>query len=121
MLRGDAFRLVAGKGVGHEPHGDRFGIVVQGDALLPRSVVLVAPTSRSARPASFRPEVDVAGGGAVDVSRLGDLAGHLTPEETWGVDEAGAARAAPAARAVGAARCGGATRGASSGARRAWR
>lgn len=97
MLRGDVFRLVAGKGVGHEPHGDRFGIVVQADALLPRSVVLVAPTSRSARPASFRPEVDVAGGatrvlveqvGAVDVSRLGNLAGHLTPEEMWGVDEA---------------------------------
>ena len=26
--------------------------------------------------------------GAVDASRLGDLAGHLTPEELWGVDEA---------------------------------
>jgi mRNA-degrading endonuclease toxin of MazEF toxin-antitoxin module len=26
--------------------------------------------------------------GAVDVSRLGDLVGHLTPEEAWGVDEA---------------------------------
>jgi mRNA-degrading endonuclease toxin of MazEF toxin-antitoxin module len=26
--------------------------------------------------------------GAVDVQRLGDLAGHLTPEEQWGVDTA---------------------------------
>jgi mRNA-degrading endonuclease toxin of MazEF toxin-antitoxin module len=26
--------------------------------------------------------------GAVDATRLGDLAGHLTPEEMWGVDEA---------------------------------
>ena len=26
--------------------------------------------------------------GAVDVSRLGELAGHLTPEEQWGVDSA---------------------------------
>jgi mRNA interferase MazF len=97
VLRGDVFRLVAGKAVGHEQRGDRFGVVVQADALLPRSVVIVAPTSRSARPASFRPVVDVAGEttrvlveqvGAVDASRLGDLAGHLTPEEMWGIDEA---------------------------------
>jgi mRNA interferase MazF len=97
VLRGDVFRLVAGKAVGHEQRGDRFGVVVQADALLPRSVVIVAPTSRSARPASFRPEVDVAGEttrvlveqvGAVDASRLSDLAGHLTPEEMWGIDEA---------------------------------
>jgi len=26
--------------------------------------------------------------GAVDVNRLGDLTGHLTPEEQWGVDSA---------------------------------
>jgi mRNA interferase MazF len=60
-------------------------------------VVLIAPTSASARPASFRPEVDIEGAttkvlveqlGAVDVTRLGDLAGHLTPEEQWGVDTA---------------------------------
>jgi mRNA interferase MazF len=59
--------------------------------------VLLAPTSRSARPASFRPEVEIDGVrtlvlveqvGIVDVNRLGDLAGHLTPEEQWGVDAA---------------------------------
>ena len=97
MLRGDVYRLQVPKGVGHEQHGDRYGVVVQADALLPRSVVIVAPTSRSARAASFRPEVDVAGHptrvlvehvGAVDGSRLGDLAGHLTAEEMWGVDDA---------------------------------
>lgn len=97
MLRGDVYRLQVPKGVGHEQHGDRYGVVVQADALLPRSVVIVAPTSRSARAASFRPEVDVAGHptrvlvehvGAVDASRLGDLAGHLTAEEMWGVDDA---------------------------------
>jgi mRNA interferase MazF len=85
------------KGKGHEQRGKRFGVVVQSDALLPRSVVLIAPTSASARPASFRPEVDIEGAttkvlveqlGAVDVTRLGDLAGHLTPEEQWGVDTA---------------------------------
>jgi mRNA interferase MazF len=26
--------------------------------------------------------------GAVDAGRLGALAGHLTPEEMWGVDDA---------------------------------
>lgn len=47
--------------------------------------------------ASFRPEVEIEGTvtkvlvehlGAVDVTRLGDLAGRLTPEEQWGVDAA---------------------------------
>jgi mRNA interferase MazF len=51
----------------------------------------------SARPASFRPEVEVGGTvtrvlveqlGAVDVSRLGRLSGQLTTEELWSVDEA---------------------------------
>ena len=77
--------------------GDRYGVVVQADELLPRSVVLVAPTSRSARAASFRPEIQVAGAvphvlveqvGAVDVQRLGDLAGHVSREELWGIDDA---------------------------------
>ncbi len=97
MQRGDVFDLRLPKGVGHEQYGKRFGIVVQSDALLPRSVVLVAPTSRSAKPASFRPEIDIDGTstrvlveqvGAVDVNRLGDLTGRLTPEELWGVDAA---------------------------------
>ncbi|MGI8683943.1 MAG: type II toxin-antitoxin system PemK/MazF family toxin [Acidimicrobiales bacterium] len=97
MLRGDIYRFKLPKGVDHEQHGNRFGIVLQADALLPRSVVIVAPTSRSARAASFRPDVEISGEttlvlveqlGAVDVSRLGDLCGHLSPEELWGVDEA---------------------------------
>ena len=97
MLRGDIFRFKLPKGTGHEQHGDRFGVVIQADELLPRSVVVVAPTSQSARAASFRPEIDLDGQktrvlveqiGVVDASRLGDLAGHLTPEELWGVDEA---------------------------------
>jgi len=71
--------------------------VVQATEFLPRSVVIVAPTSRSARAASFRPEADVAGEptrvlveriDAVDRARLGDLVGHLTPEEMWAIDDA---------------------------------
>ena len=97
MLRCDVYRFRLPKGVGHEQHGDRYGVLVQADVLLPRSVVLVAPTSRSARPASFRPEIEIGGAitrvlveqtGAVDVSRLGELVGHLTPEESWGIDDA---------------------------------
>ena len=97
MLRGDVYRFRIPKSVGHEQHGDRYGVVVQADEFLPRSVVIVAPTSRSARAASFRPEAEVAGEttrilveqmGAVDAQRLGELAGHLTNEEMWGVDDA---------------------------------
>jgi mRNA interferase MazF len=97
VRRGDIYRLRVPKGLGHEPLGPRFGVVVQSDTLLPRSVVVVAPTSQIARPATFRPEVEVAGAstrvlveqlGAVDTSRLGDLVGHLAPEEVWGMDEA---------------------------------
>ena len=97
MLRGDVYRFRLPKGAGHEQHGDRFGVVVQANEFLPRSVIIVAPTSRRARPASFRPEIDVAHErtrvlveqvGAVDAQRLGDLVGHVTPEEMWGIDEA---------------------------------
>lgn len=97
MLRGDVYRFKLPKGIGHEQQGDRYGVVLQADEFLPRSVVIVAPTSRSARAASFRPEVEIAGEttrvlveqiGAVDAQRLGDLAGHLTPEEMWGIEEA---------------------------------
>jgi mRNA interferase MazF len=97
VQRGDVHRFKVPKGVGHEQQGERFGVVVQADAMLPRSVILVAPTSTSARPASFRPEVSIAGAstrvlveqtGAVDAQRLGRRVGRLTAEEMWAVDEA---------------------------------
>lgn len=97
MRRGDVFELRLPRGTGHEQRGRRYGIVVQADEFLPRSVVLIAPTSRSARPASFRPEVEVADQptrvlveqvGAVDSGRLGKLIGHISPEEQWGIDDA---------------------------------
>jgi mRNA interferase MazF len=70
---------------------------VQSDSMLPRSVILVAPTSRSARPASFRPVVSIAGTttrvlveqlGAVDAQRLGRRVARLAADEMWAVDEA---------------------------------
>ncbi len=97
MQRGDVYRFKVPKGLGHEQQGERYGVVVQADELLPRSVVLVAPTSRSARPASIRPVVDIAGDtsrvlveqlGAVDMQRLGRRIGRLSAEELWAVDDA---------------------------------
>jgi mRNA interferase MazF len=97
VLRGEVYRFKVPKGIGHEQHGNRFGVVVQADEFLPRSVVIVAPTSRIARAASFRPEIEIGGTptrvlveqlGAVDVNRLGRLTGHLSTEEQWSVDEA---------------------------------
>jgi len=96
VQRGDVYELRPPKRSGHEQQGRRFGVVVQSDALLPRSVVLIAPTSRSARPASFRPEVVIEGEitkvlveqvGAVDVNRLGDHVALTSPEEMWGIDD----------------------------------
>ncbi|MCY4621899.1 MAG: type II toxin-antitoxin system PemK/MazF family toxin [bacterium] len=91
------FVLRLPKGISHEQQGKRYGVVVNADPFLPRSVVLIAPTSTSARPASYRPEIEVDETptqvlaehvGAVDVTRIGNLAGHLTSEEQWGVDTA---------------------------------
>jgi len=97
VRRGEVYRFRIPKGTGHEQAGERFAVVVQADELLPRSVVIVAPTSRSARPASFRPEIEIGGTvtrvlveqlGAVDVQRLGKRMGHLTIEEVWALDDA---------------------------------
>lgn len=97
MQWGDIFELRLPNGVGHEQHGRRFGVLVQSDAMLPRSVVLVAPTSTSARAASFRPELDVGGQrtrvlvehvGALDVNRLGSQVGRVTVDQQWQIDAA---------------------------------
>jgi mRNA interferase MazF len=95
VRRGDVFRLRLGRRQGHEQSGVRYGVIVQSDALMRLSTVLIAPTSTAARAASFRPEVEIDGNvtrvlveqtGAIDVTRLGDYHGHLSTEEQWGVD-----------------------------------
>ena len=97
MLRGDIHEFRLRRGTGHEQQGRRYGVIVQANELLPRSVVLVAPTSRSAKPASFRPEIDLLGEtarvlveqvGPVDAGRLGELVGRVNPQQQWGIDEA---------------------------------
>jgi len=96
-VRGEVFRLRAPRETrGHEQAGPRYAVVVQSDQL-PLSTWLVAPTSTAARPATFRPEVQIAGRStrvlaeqtaAVDPTRLADSAGHLTLEELRRVDAA---------------------------------
>lgn len=96
-MRGDVHRLRSPRGArGHEQSGPRYAVVVQSDAL-PLSTLLVAPTSTSARAASFRPEVVVDGRetrvlaeqtAAVDPSRLGDPVGRLSYDELRRVDAA---------------------------------
>ena len=96
-MRGEVYRLRAPRGArGHEQAGVRYAVVVQSD-LLPLSTWLVAPTSTSARAATFRPEVAIEGRvtrvlaeqtAAVDPQRLGEPAGQLTFEELRRLDAA---------------------------------
>jgi len=96
-VRGDVYALKAPRDArGHEQRGDRYAVVVQSD-LLPLSTWLVAPTSTSARPTSFRPEVEIDGKStyvlaeqtaAIQPERLGRLVGHLSRQEMSTVDEA---------------------------------
>ncbi len=97
MRRGEIYEFRAPRGRGHEQQGRRLGVVVQADEMLPRSTVLIAPTSTSARAASFRPEIHVGRQrtrvlvehiASVDVSRLGKRVRQLDPEEQWVVDDA---------------------------------
>lgn len=96
-MRGEVYRLQAPRDPrGHEQRNRRYAIVVQ-SKWFPLSTWLVAPTSTSARAASFRPEVQIGGRptrvlaeqtAAVDPTRLGDRVGHLEFDELRGVEAA---------------------------------
>lgn len=98
MVRGEVFRLPApGRARGREQQGARYAVVVQADDFLALSTVLVAPTSTSARPATFRPTIELLGTETrilveqttvVDPRRLGDSAGRLDAAEMRAVDDA---------------------------------
>ena len=98
MVRGAVFRLPARrKARGHEQRGARYAVIVQADEFLELSTTLVAPTSASARPASFRPTITLGGRETrvlveqttvVDPQRLGRSAGRLAAGELRAVDEA---------------------------------
>lgn len=97
MIRGEIYRIRLPGGRGREQAGPRFGVIVQADELLGLSTAIVAPTSRSAAPATFRPEIELLDEGtrvlveqlrAVDIERLEEFAGRLTIAEQQAVDEA---------------------------------
>lgn len=85
------------RGRGREQAGPRYGVIVQADQLLGLSTAIVAPTSRSAAPATFRPAIELDSEStrvlveqlrSVDVERLGELAGRLSGQEQRAVDDA---------------------------------
>ncbi len=97
MTRGEIYRIRLPATRGREQAGYRFGVIVQADELLGLSTAIVAPTSRSAAAATFRPEIElrkertrvlVEQLRAVDVERLEEFAGRLTAAEQQAVDDA---------------------------------
>jgi mRNA interferase MazF len=98
MVRGEVLRLPAPRsGRGREQRGARYAVVVQADEFLRLSTTLVAPTSTSAAPATFRPVISINGEDTrvlveqitvVDPRRLGRSAGRLEVSELLAVDEA---------------------------------
>lgn len=98
-MRGAVHRYRPGRDVkGHEQHGPRLALVVQGDALRALSTWVVAPCSTSAEPGPTRVELQVGGRStlalveqirAVDVdARLGEAVGHVGLAEMQAVDQA---------------------------------
>jgi mRNA interferase MazF len=98
VVRGEVFRLRVPRGArGAEQRGAHYAVVVQADELLALSTVLVSPTSRKARPQSFRPTIDVRGSPtrvlveqttAVSPDRLGEAVGRLSASELQDLDSA---------------------------------
>jgi mRNA interferase MazF len=98
MVRGEIFRLPSPRATrGHEQRGARFAVIVQADEFLGLSTTLIAPTSTSARAASFRPTITIDGADTrvlveqttvVDPERLGSSAGRLEANELRAVDDA---------------------------------
>ena len=98
MVRGEVFRLPGRRAArGREQRGARYAVIVQADELLDLSTTLVAPTSTSARAASFRPSITVGGNSTrvlveqatvIDPERLGTAAGRLDASELQAVDDA---------------------------------
>jgi mRNA interferase MazF len=97
VTRGEVYRVRLPLRRGREQAAPRYGVIVQAEQLLGLSTAIVAPTSRSAAPATFRPEIQLAGEPtrvlveqlrAVDVERLGELAGRLSAQEQRAVDDA---------------------------------
>jgi mRNA interferase MazF len=97
LTRGAICSVRLGCSSGREQSGRRYAIVVQSDDLWLLNTVVVVPTSTSARAATFRPEVVVAGQRTralceqvrtVDAQRLGGMVGILTAAELRSIEDA---------------------------------
>ena len=96
-MRGDIHRLSAPRSTrGREQQGVRYCVIVQSDDLM-LSTLLVAPTSRSAAPRSFRPtiivedvetQVLVEQTSAVAPERLGDFVGRVSHDGLRQINDA---------------------------------
>lgn len=97
--RGEIYRLKPPRG-GRAQTGPRYVVLLQAGELLGLRTALVAPTSRRAVPATFRPEIELDGAPTrvlverlrtVDRERLEKRTGRLSADEQVQVDEAMAA------------------------------
>ncbi len=98
MVRGEVVRVAAPRRArGHEQQRSRPAVIVQSDDLLALSTVLVAPTSRSAAPATFRPVIELSGTitrvltdqvRALDAQSITGSLGRLSSEELQSLDDA---------------------------------
>jgi mRNA interferase MazF len=97
VVRGDVCAITLPRRHGHVQHGRRHAVIVQADDLLALSTVVICPTSTSAPPASFHPEILLADEptrvlcemvGAVDGRWLGNQVAQLSRDEITAVDDA---------------------------------
>jgi mRNA interferase MazF len=97
VTRGEIYRVRLPAARGREQSGPRYAVILQASELLELSTAIVAPTSRSALAATFRPEIEVDGQStrvlieqlrAVDVDRLRELKGRVSALEQGAIDDA---------------------------------
>jgi mRNA interferase MazF len=97
VVRGDVHAVTLPRKRGHVQQGRRYAVIVQADDLMTLSTVMICPTSTSAFPASFHPEITLLDQptqvlcemtGAVDVRALGESVGHLSVEDIRAIDDA---------------------------------
>ena len=97
VVRGDVHEVVHPHRRGRAQHGRRYAVIVQADDLLALSTIVICPTSQSAPPASFHPDVAIGESstrvmcemvGAVDARALGKQVAHLTLDELQSVADA---------------------------------
>lgn len=95
-MRGDVLRVKSHRNAtGHEQRGERFAVVVQADQFDLLSTLVVCPTSTSAAPTVFRPEIEINGRptlvlvdqvSALDFTRVVDRVAHLGHDDMTEVD-----------------------------------